>query len=961
MVTAPRSDSGALAAVLRSLSDQQLTGLDVVVVRWGPDEQAETGNAARNAGARAATGEHLYFLDQHTRLRPGALQRLLAAGEENRGYRVVRAVGDRGPFSPASYLFSAGYWAESAISFEETHGDFPDATCARAATARPVLVEGQLWDRVDPAPGVMPRWADPLAAWLAMVPAVRQMVHGPEKAQWIRELVVGDLPGLLADAERLPRAQLPYLADTIGTLLAALPPRDLARVPVETRAAAWLGGQAHWEALAELLTSRVQHDGHFETRVEGGRVYAELPGDWNGLRTPGPMLEVGLDETRMTCSVRRVRWQEDADAGTGVSLVVDLDVGIRHVALSAPLVQARWVNDTGTGSGSVSVLATVVPRPDPMLGLHSGQRYHDQSAGSVTLSTPLGRLARGAWQLELAVTQGEVVRVGRPGNRDTSGSAGVLRPAPDGSAQPVWGAGGLRLIVAPAGTFGRGPDSATRVAGVAGVGYDDGWLVVRTSRPVRGVPVLASRLGAIHGTAEGSALRFRLRTDPFGTGERPAPSGRYRLLVGGRPLRPAVVDDFPFDLRSEHHRIGLQLSAEGAVVVALRPPLRDDELGAFAQQRLLEAHDPTQPLVDQVLLESMAGRSCTGSPLAIDLELARTRPGLTRLWAVEDHAAVVPPGGRAVLRHSHEWYAAWATSRWVFLDGDLPSGVARREGQQVVQTLTGYPSEPLGVEVWEQLNHAPSRIEHQLERGAGQWSTLLAPNARLEPSLRSSFRYRGEVLPAGLPGTDLLAGPDQEARRARTRAALGVTADQTVVLYTPSQRARAAGADGLDVAGLCRRLGPDHLVLLRGAGRPQSDEEPNGAGLLDVTEHPEVADLMLAADCLVTDCSPLCFDFAVLCRPMVFHVADRGARGPLFPVTGLITPGPLCATTEEVAEQLADLDAVSRRYAGALAELNATFNDMCDGHAAARVVAATVGAGAGAGPAAPGNRMARSG
>ncbi|MGI9155261.1 MAG: CDP-glycerol glycerophosphotransferase family protein [Marmoricola sp.] len=929
----PLVEPSLLAAALRSLDEQQVPGVDVVVVQWGPTADAATGNSARNAGARVATGDHLFFLDHRTRLRPGALQRLTGAGNQNRGYRVVRATGDRGPFDPASYLFSATHWADSALGFDETHGDFPDATCARAMAAHPVRVEGQLWDRVGTEPEVTPSWSGSLEAWLAMVPAVRQMVHGPEKAQWIRELLVGDVQGLLTDAERLPHERLPYLADTIGTLLAALPSRDLSRVPVEARAAAWLGGQAHWSELAELLAGRPRREGDFPTRVEGTRVYAELPGAWDALRAPEPMLEVGLDETRMTCSVRRVRWVEGA---AGLSLAVDLFVGVRHVTLAAPLVQARWVSRTA------SVVARVEPRADPLAGL-SGQRHHDQSNGSVTVSTPLAGLARGGWRLELAITQDQIVRIGRARNRDTSGSAGELRPAPDGSAQPVWGPDGLRLLVAAGGTYG-GPGHATGLR-VTGVRHEGDSLLVDTTGPVRGTPVLASRGGALLGTVEGSALRFRLRADPFGTGERPAPSGRYRLLVGDRPVSPAVVDDLPFELRADDHRIGVQRSSSGAVVVALRPPLRDDELGGFAQQQLFEAYDAPQPLVDQVLLESMAGRSCTGSPLAIDLELARSRPDLTRLWAVEDHAAVVPPGAWAVLRHSREWYAALATSRWVFLDGELPAHFCRREGQQVVQTLAGHPVRVLDV-------------------SAGQWSTLLVPNARLEARLRTCFRYDGEVLPAGLPRTDLLIRPDGEARRDHTRAALGIGPGQTVVLHAPEPRP-AAGllAEPLDVAELCRRLGPGHTVLLRDAGRPPVPDEVPGCQVVDVTDHPEVADVMLAADCLVTDHSSLSFDFALLCRPMVFHLPDgRGdAPGFLFPPAET-TPGPVCAGVDEVAEQLLDLDGVSRRYASALAEYNARFNDMCDGHAAERVVAATLGSRTGAGrfPPTPGDRMAES-
>ena len=160
---------------------------------------AGNANAARNAGAALATGDHLWFLDHRTRLRPGALALMAGVARANPGYRVIRAVGDRGPLAPASFLFSARHWVDSGLSFDDGHGEFPEATCARALQQRPLRVDGQLWDRVPAAgaaEGAMPRWEDALESWLAMVPEVRRLLQGPDQARWTRDLLVHDLPGL---------------------------------------------------------------------------------------------------------------------------------------------------------------------------------------------------------------------------------------------------------------------------------------------------------------------------------------------------------------------------------------------------------------------------------------------------------------------------------------------------------------------------------------------------------------------------------------------------------------------------------------------------------------------------------------------------------------------------------------------------------------------------------------------
>ncbi|MCW2757796.1 MAG: hypothetical protein JWO46_1542 [Nocardioidaceae bacterium] len=958
------ADAPSIADAIAALGRQQdVPDLEVVVAPWGVGSAgvlqaiadhapitvrvaapSETGNAARNVGAQQATGDHLLFLDPVTRLRKGVLAMLMDRAGREPGYRMIRAVGDRNPFNPGCYLVAASYWTDSAMSFDETHGDFPEATCVRALAAGATEVGGQIWDRVPragAATGAMPRWSDGIEAWLRMVPEVRQTATGPEKVQWIRDLLVADLPGLLADAERLPYELQPQLADTVGAVLAALPGDDLARVPVEARAAAWLAGQAHWSQLADLLALQAQHEGQFPTRIEGTRIHADLPGvSWSALHVPPQMLEVGLEESRLSASVRRVRWVEDADGDEGLTLAVDVFAFVNHLGLSNPTIQARWVSREGT------VPVVVRRRVDPHVGVVSGQRYLDQSHGSVTLLTRLDTLGPGDWLLELAITQGGVIRVGRPGRRDQSGSAGAMRPAPDGSAVPAWDDLGLVLHRGAPGRFpssGRGPLQAYAVR------REDDWIAVDVRGPVRGTPVLRGPAGILSGHVDGSTIRFQLLTEDFGTAPRPASTGAYRLVVGSSevPWEPAAEDDVGYDLATASHRVYVRRTRRSGVSLVLRPPLRDDELGAFAQSRLLTAYDVQRPLLDRVLLESAGGRGCTGSPLAVDRALAEARPDVERLWVVEDHAVQVPTGALPILKHSREWYDALATSRWLVLEGDVPPFFHRRDSQQVLQTLAGYPSRNMGVDAWSERNYAPRRIEQMLERTSHQWSVLMAPSHRLQHWFRESFRYDGPLLTVGLPRTDLLMSSDVDERRRTTRERLGIDDDQTVLLYAPepgahpvySVRARQL----LDVAELSVALGTGFTVLLidpRPGRRPVRTE---GARVVDVTGHPQVADLMLASDAALFDYSALRFDYALTGKPMLFQVPDpnvrRGdARGFLFPYLET-APGPVVSTAAEVAAQLSDLDLLLRDQSTALAKFNAQFNDMADGQVAVRAVA----------------------
>jgi len=107
----------------------------------------------------------------------------------------------------------------------------------------------------------------------------------------------------------------------------------------------------------------------------------------------------------------------------------------------------------------------------------------------------------------------------------------------------------------------------------------------------------------------------------------------------------------------------------------------------------------------------------------------------------------------------------------------------------------------------------------------------------------------------------------------------------------------------------------------------------------DVSFHPQVSDLYLAADVLVTDYSSTMFDFAVTGKPMVFftydldHYRDR-LRGFYFDFVP-DAPGPVVQTTEELIDALRD---PGPPVAGRYEAFRERFCSLEDGHATDRVL-----------------------
>ena len=129
-----------------------------------------------------------------------------------------------------------------------------------------------------------------------------------------------------------------------------------------------------------------------------------------------------------------------------------------------------------------------------------------------------------------------------------------------------------------------------------------------------------------------------------------------------------------------------------------------------------------------------------------------------------------------------------------------------------------------------------------------------------------------------------------------------------------------------------------------GSTRRGNERAKATARILDVTDYPEINDLILAADVGVLDYSSLRFDFGLTGKPMVFLVPDLGlytgrARGFLFDYHST-APGPLLDTGEEVVAALQHLDRLEAAYADARKRFVEQYHYWQDGHATERVVAA---------------------
>jgi CDP-glycerol glycerophosphotransferase len=402
----------------------------------------------------------------------------------------------------------------------------------------------------------------------------------------------------------------------------------------------------------------------------------------------------------------------------------------------------------------------------------------------------------------------------------------------------------------------------------------------------------------------------------------PLPSGEY------------VLEGVDSDAVLPLTQLGTLRATLDGRVLQIGPPVHP-AYDSGEGQAALERRYATRPggLENAVFFESFYGRNASCNPLAIDRELARLRPDVTRYWSVVDLSVRVPDGAVPVVDGSPEWWRARGSARLIVVNDWLRRRFERRPGQHVIQTWHGTPLKRLAL---HRPGFDPRRMV-AVVRESRRWDVLLAQNAYAADILRKAYAFLTRpIWVEGYPRNDVLVTGDGAA----TRAALGIGHEERVILYAPTWRDdRSEMVDFLDPVALAASA--DAVVLVRGHSRTLlPGRDATGPRVIDVTAFPDMAQLLLAADALITDYSSVMFDFSVMGKPMYFFVPDlehyRGElRGFYFDLAAH-APGPVVRTQEELAVALGEDPS---RFAARYAEWRMKFNARDDGHAAERVVA----------------------
>lgn len=338
-------------------------------------------------------------------------------------------------------------------------------------------------------------------------------------------------------------------------------------------------------------------------------------------------------------------------------------------------------------------------------------------------------------------------------------------------------------------------------------------------------------------------------------------------------------------------------------------------------------------------------RNVSCNPAAMWQKAEELIPGHKGVWVVPADVAV-PEGARRVKPRSFKYWRTVARASFLVNNVNFEDELIKRPGSVHIQTHHGTPLKTMGLSLIPYPTANKGMDFDLLLARCDKWDYSLSSNRHSALAWERAYPASYKNLNTGYPRNDRLINASVEDIR-KIRADLGISENQTAILYAPTHRDYHHGyVPRIDFSRLLQRLDDDIVILLRAHyfyGGKRDSKLPDR--LIDVSSYPVIEDLQLAADVLLTDYSSIMFDYANLNRPITIYADDwpdyQSLRGSYFDLMKE-PPGLVLTQHDEIVPALNERRFANAESARHLAEFRERFCQFDDGQAAERAVRATM-------------------
>lgn len=349
--------------------------------------------------------------------------------------------------------------------------------------------------------------------------------------------------------------------------------------------------------------------------------------------------------------------------------------------------------------------------------------------------------------------------------------------------------------------------------------------------------------------------------------------------------------------------------------------------------------------------------SYTCNPKYIYEELIRRRLDYKIVWLVNRKNISklgYPDNARVVSINTPQGIKEVYSSK-IWLDNGIAfsNHFDKKEGQIHIQTMHG----SLGIKRLDNAvicrNERGEEGQRVVKRESNETDYVITNSQFEEDVFHTVFWKNTPMVRLGHARTDILFETDQykiQEIREDLLKRYGIPVDKKLVLYAPTHRKGMTIEDlSIDykdmVDVLQEKFGDEYVVMIRMHKRTKNimlknveNDDHNKDILFDVTNYPDIQELMLVTSIGITDYSSWIYDYVLTRKPGFIFATDleryNNNTGLYYPLEE--TPFPVCKSHEELVKNIREFD--SDYYVKRVEEFLEEKQAVDDGHAAERIV-----------------------
>ncbi len=286
----------------------------------------------------------------------------------------------------------------------------------------------------------------------------------------------------------------------------------------------------------------------------------------------------------------------------------------------------------------------------------------------------------------------------------------------------------------------------------------------------------------------------------------------------------------------------------------------------------------------KVVVDSYHGKGYGDSAKYIVEELIKQHPNLTIIWLVDGSNYVFPNFVKPVILYSLRSYYESATAKVRIYNARDCRLTSKRNDQIDLQTWHGgTPTKRIEKDAEERLS---DKYIHKAKEDGLVSNGIIAEGAYIEGVFRRAFWLSDqcEILPYGSPRADVFY--DEHAKsliKNKVFRFYGIDERSYVVLYAPTFR-NSGSTDGyienLEAVreAFSKRITNNIVLLVRlhpNVAKTSSNLNYHFSdNIINATYYDDQQELIVAADCGITDYSSMIFDFTLMKKPGFICMKD---------------------------------------------------------------------------------------